>query len=94
MIVTIYGHLRKSQARGGQALGRKYGDHVKKNDIIGYVNDDAHNGDGGPHLHFGCRLTGETPGEWILWGRQTSGQTQSEARFYAAYSEMINLLPR
>jgi len=94
MIVSIYGHLRKSQVRGGQALAWKYGDYVKKNDIIGYVNDDAHNGDGGPHLHFGCRLTGETPGEWILWGRQTAGQPQSDVRFYAAYSEIINLLPR
>lgn len=54
--LVIYGHLRKSQERDGQALPFKVGDTVAIGDVLGYVNDDAHNGDGAEHLHLGIRL--------------------------------------
>ncbi|MBU1907653.1 M23 family metallopeptidase [Patescibacteria group bacterium] len=54
--LAIYGHLRKSQERDGQALPFRVGDMVACGDVLGYVNDDAHNGDGAEHLHLGIRL--------------------------------------
>lgn len=56
--ITIYGHLRKSKDRAGLEgiLGWMAGDKVGPQDVIGYVDDDAHNGDGVEHLHFGVRL--------------------------------------
>ncbi len=56
--LTIYGHLRKSQVRGDKVntLPFKVGDMVMPHMTIGYVNDDAHNGDGAEHLHSGVRL--------------------------------------
>lgn len=54
--LTIIGHLRPSQVRGGQTLGRKTGDCVGPGQVLGFVNDDAHNGDGAEHAHFGARL--------------------------------------
>lgn len=58
-IRSIYGHIRKSQQRGGQSLtwqAGENGDFIPQGSIIGYVNDDAHNGDGAEHLHFGVLL--------------------------------------
>jgi hypothetical protein len=56
--LSIYGHLRKSADRAGLSglLGFKPGDAVGPDDVIGYVNDDLHNGDGAEHLHLGIRL--------------------------------------
>jgi len=56
--LSIYGHLRKSVDRAGTSglLGFKAGDPVSPDDVIGYVNDDLHNGDGAEHLHLGIRL--------------------------------------
>ncbi|MEO5927772.1 MAG: M23 family metallopeptidase [Patescibacteria group bacterium] len=55
--LSIYGHIRKSQDRNGTGfLGLKAGDQVGPDDVIGYVNDDAHNGDGAEHVHLGIRL--------------------------------------
>ncbi len=56
--LSIYGHIRKSADRTGSdgLLGHLPGDTVGPDDVIGYVNDDAHNGDGGVHLHLGIRL--------------------------------------
>lgn len=55
--LSIYGHLRKTSDRNGTGfLGLHAGDQVGPDDIIGYVNDNAHNGDGAEHLHLGIRL--------------------------------------
>lgn len=55
--MSVYGHMRKTSDRNGTGfLGLKAGDQVSTDDIIGYVNDDAHNGDGAEHLHLGIRL--------------------------------------
>lgn len=56
-ILSIYGHLRRSRIREGAGLSMKVGDRVTRNTIIGYVNDDLHNGDGAEHLHMGIRLS-------------------------------------
>lgn len=69
--ISIYGHLRPSKNRGGARLPWKVGDLVQIGDLIGYVNDDAHNGDGAEHLHFGIRLVSAEeakaidPGKWF-----------------------------
>ena len=55
-VLWILGHLRSSRERGGEQLRWSVGDRVRPNDIIGYINDDAHNGDGAEHLHLGLRL--------------------------------------
>ncbi|MFA5936002.1 MAG: hypothetical protein WC787_04080 [Patescibacteria group bacterium] len=73
--LVIYGHIRKSQDRDGNVglLGLAVGDMVGPDDVIGYVNDDAHNGDGGVHLHIGIRL-------------QTMAEAQSvEAAWFRGY---------
>ncbi len=55
--LSIYGHLRKQKIRDvGPALHFNHGDKVRKGTVIGFINDDDHNGDGGVHLHFGIRL--------------------------------------
>ena len=62
-ITSIYGHMRKYPVRdkSGNGTGRplpwKAGIKVNKGDVIGYVDDDKHNGWGTPHLHMGIRLT-------------------------------------
>jgi len=55
-ILTISGHLRKSSIRGSTPLDWQEGDAVEVGDVIGFINDDAHNGEGSEHLHFGTRL--------------------------------------
>lgn len=55
--LSIYGHIRKSQDRNGTGfLGLHAGDQVGPDDVIGYINDNAHNGDGAEHVHLGIRL--------------------------------------
>jgi murein DD-endopeptidase MepM/ murein hydrolase activator NlpD len=54
-ILSIYGHLRDSATRGGTPTGLQAGDAVYENTVIGFVNDDAHNGDGAEHLHMADR---------------------------------------
>lgn len=56
--IVIHGHLRTSvNADGtGGTLSIHPGDMVGPNDVLGYVDDDATNGDGAEHVHFGIRL--------------------------------------
>jgi hypothetical protein len=56
--VEIFGHVRSSTDRNGTTgiLDLRSGDMVSPEDVVGYVDDDAHNGDGEEHLHFGIRL--------------------------------------
>lgn len=54
--ISIYGHLRKEPLSGAPPLAWRAGDQVSANDVIGYVQADALNGDGAEHLHLGIRL--------------------------------------
>ncbi len=55
--ISIYGHIRPRARRDSSAiLPWKNGDLIRRGNVIGYINDDEHNGDGGEHLHFGIRL--------------------------------------
>jgi hypothetical protein len=57
-ILSIYGHIRKNKNRGdGNQLPWILRNCIKKGDVIGYVNDDADNGDGKEHIHLGIRLS-------------------------------------
>ena len=93
-ILSIYGHLRASQNRGGTPTGLKVGSKVTKNTIIGYVNDDAHNGDGAEHLHLGIRLSYATTAKAkdpAAWFRGYEKSTTFGADF-ATPSIVIRLL--
>jgi len=68
-IISIYGHLRKSEERGGSFLRWKVGDYVRKGEIIGYVNDAEHNGvPTKEHLHMAIRLSDKS-GAWRRDGK-------------------------
>lgn len=54
--MSIYGHLRASATPSSAALPWRVNMSVSANDTIGYVQADAHNGDGAEHLHIGIRL--------------------------------------
>ncbi len=55
--LSIYGHLRTTTLRtGGSRLAWRDGDTVRPEQIIGYVQHAADNGDGEEHLHLGIRL--------------------------------------
>ena len=79
-LLSIYGHIRKSQERGGTPLPWSIGDCVSRGNIIGYINNSSHpldlvppdpNGIGGEHLHLGVRLMSaqeaqnRDPGYWF-----------------------------
>ena len=91
-LCSIYGHIRKSQTYSGARLQWKVGDYVRQGDIIGYVNDGAHNGDGGIHLHMGIRFGGH-PGYWVYFGYE-NGTTypDSNVKYFGAASEVIQKL--
>lgn len=54
--LSIYGHLRQEAAPGTTPLAWRIGDTVSTDQVIGYVQKDALNGDGDIHLHLGIRL--------------------------------------
>lgn len=64
-ILSIYGHLRKSQDRYGRPIGLRVGSKVDKHTIIGFINNSSYpdgklpdpNGAGYEHLHMGIRLS-------------------------------------
>ena len=93
-VLSIYGHIRKSQQRGGTPLNWRVGSEVNKGDILGYINDGAHNGDGGEHLHMGIKLSDAAtaqqrdPGYWFRGYEQA---TEFGVDFTSAL-EVISLL--
>ena len=56
VFLTIYGHLRSSAVYGGPTQNLSVGSCVAAGQVVGFVNDDAHNGDGAEHVHVGVRL--------------------------------------
>ena len=91
-ICSIYGHIRKSEKYDGGILPWQVGDYIKKGEIIGYINDDQHNGDGSEHLHMGIRLTKHAD-YWVYFGYEnTNDYPQSDVKYFAAFSEIIEKL--
>ena len=96
-ILSIYGHLRKSEKRDGVETGLNVGETVDSNRIIGYVNDDEHNGDGAEHVHVGIRLSDAATAQaedskWFR-GYEGAGKDNSgQGIHFAAASEVIATL--
>ena len=91
IFILIYGHLREAAARGGVPSGLRTGDCVTTGTILGYVNDDAHNGDGAEHLHCGCRLMSAAAarrrdGRYAYRGYDDRGRWRGE---FAAASDLF-----
>ncbi len=82
--LVIYGHIRKSVERGGKELKYNVGDEVGAGDVIGYVNDDAHNGDGAEHIHLGVRLQSANQAKVVddKWFRGYDGKP-SQLKWFA-----------
>lgn len=97
-LLSIYGHLRPCVARSqpSACTGLQLGDRVDARTVLGYVNDDAHNGDGAEHLHLGIRLCGAAaaqatdPGRWFPGYERQS----SLGHDFAAASAVIPVLLR
>ncbi len=93
-ILSIYGHLRKSEYRDGSPLNLGEGQWVDKGAVIGYVNDDTNNGDGAEHLHMGIRLSNAAkaiandPSAWYR-GYEYSSEM---GRDFAAASAVLSIL--
>lgn len=70
-LISIYGHLRRARERDGLPLPWRIGDRVQRGEVIGFVNDNEHNGLGREHLHLGVRLMDATqaraadPDDWF-----------------------------
>lgn len=54
--LSIYGHLRREGISGAPTLSFVAGQSVSTDQVIGYIQEDALNGDGSNHLHQGIRL--------------------------------------
>ena len=80
-VTTLYGHLSKSKE-----LKVASGQSVARGQLIGYIGNDAENGEGGPHLHFGIRKglysTDTFCGKWPYVGYSVSctGNTHEQYR--------------
>ena len=94
--LSIYGHLRPSAERTGVgALAIRPGDTVGPDDVIGYVQRDADNGDGAEHLHLGIRLQSQTEAEQVdtNWFRGYD-TTPSQRGYYADPRSFLMTLMR
>lgn len=86
-VLLIYGHLRASRMRGGAPLQLVAGSCVMPGDVIGYVNDDAHNGDGAEHVHVGIRLM-SAAAAWARDGRYAyRGYDSPDRRWRADFAD-------
>ena len=92
-VLWILGHLRKSRDRGGAQLPWQVGDRVSHGDVIGYINDDVHNGDGAEHVHIGLRLQSMADAQRVdaaAWFRGYEGGTN----FGIYYADAIDAIER
>ncbi len=83
--LSIYGHVRNFRMPGEDPLKLTPGQHVKKGDIIAYINDDQNNGYGREHLHLGIRIQSaksamETDNGYWMRGYDT--RNHSRFRFF------------
>lgn len=95
--LSIYGHLRSTAMRtGGTSLSWRDGDTVRTNQVIGYVQHAADNGDGEEHLHLGIRLQTATeaarshPTTWFAG----YDRDRTQRRWYADPVLFMNALLR
>ncbi len=94
--LSIYGHLRATSGRtGGTRLPWRDGDTVRTDQIIGYVQNDADNGDGEEHLHLGIRLQSAEaaartdPTAWFAGNDNTD---RARRRWYADPEAFLRVL--
>ncbi|TXH02340.1 MAG: hypothetical protein E6P95_00130 [Candidatus Moraniibacteriota bacterium] len=94
-ILSIYGHIRDKKKRDdSKSLNWKVGDEVGIGEVIGYINDNAHNGDGAEHLHQGIRLQSEAeakksdPNGWFRGYEKTTDQGQ----YYGSAAAVIQIV--
>ena len=96
-ILSIYGHLRRSRTRDGAKLPWRRGDAVRKGQVIGYVNDSRHNGEGTEHLHLGIRLCGAAKArrdDPAAWFRGHERKTSFGRQYASAYRVIRQLAAR
>ena len=89
--LTIYGHIRGTTGlSSGDSTGLSEGDCVSPDTTLGWVQNDAYNGDGAEHLHYGIRLqsASEAQGSSTYWyaGYESDGARQ----YYADPIDLIN----
>lgn len=67
---------------------------VNSGDVLGYVDDDKHNGRGPPHLHIGIRLTASPgPDKWVYFGYENMEKyPESAIGKFAAFSEFMKII--
>lgn len=95
--LSIYGHLRPTTSRtGGARLPWRDGDTVRPDQIIGYVQHAADNGDGDEHLHFGIRLQTMTEAARIDPAAWFAGYDRDRVRrrWYASPGPFMSALMR
>lgn len=91
--LSIYGHIRPSSLAGGrgQQLSYTAGMIVRPSDTIGFIENEASNGDGTEHLHLGFRLQTAAEAQRVdpsAWFRGYDG-TPSRALYYADPHQMM-----
>ena len=92
--LSIYGHLRDSELGNGQnKLPWQVGDTVGPDDVIGFVQSDAKNGDGPEHLHSGIRLQGaaQAQNDDSAWFR--GYDTAGEGAYKKYYADPAVFIP-
>lgn len=85
-VMAIFGHVRAARYRAGAPLRFTPGDCVHAGQTIGFTNDDAHNGDGAEHLHFGVRLMSAADAR-AADGRYAFRGYDSEGRFREDFTD-------
>lgn len=87
--LSIYGHLRAIPNARSSALGWTVGATVSPDDVIGYIENAARNGDGQEHLHLGIRLQSKDaavrtdPSAWFRGYDSRNMAIGSQRRFFA-----------
>lgn len=93
--LSIYGHLRPTTLRtGGARLPWRDGDTVRPEQVIGYVQNAADNGDGEEHLHLGIRLQTMTDAARVDPAAWFAGYDRDRVRrrWYASPTLFMNAL--
>lgn len=93
-ILSISGHIRNKRNRTDTAtLSWKAGDAVSRGDVIGYINDDAHNGDGEQHLHEGVRLSNQATAQALdpSWFRGYERETD-QGKHFSSPKDVIRIV--
>ena len=93
--LSIYGHLRNTpQQSSGTKLPWSVGQEVHPQDIVGYTQADALNGDGPEHLHLGIRLQTVKDAKVVdpsAWFR--GNDTPGDGQYKKYYTDPKTFLP-